>query len=163
MPSRNEIRAVGEAWHPMIHPFGMIKCIVCICKSAPGDYKCTRVLCPKLKCKHAERFPGSCCPTCLDAKSQSSDVYTREITAVGNTNGKTKAGCKYGRISYKHGTSWKPMLPQFGILRCVICRCKNGRVRCRRLKCLKSSRCRIRNGKIPKDPCCRHCNLRRKP
>jgi len=154
MASRSDIKAVGEAWHPVVPPFGMIKCIVCICKSAPGNRKCSRVICPKLDCKSSIKPQGSCCPICQTRKNPE---IQRKPPHQGSLFGKKKAGCLYGEKRYVHGTSWKPILPQFGMLRCVTCRCKNGRVRCRKLRCSKSARCRLRVRKAITDPCCKHC------
>lgn len=159
MASRNDIRGIGEAWHPVIPPFGMMKCIVCICKTAPGGHICTRVECPVLHCKRPERVQGSCCPVCPSKKRLKSDNQRKQSKQETHVS-REKANCLHRGKSYLHGTSWKPILPQFGMLQCVICRCKNGKVRCRRLRCMKSARCRMRNGKM--DPCCRHCTALRK-
>eukprot|EP00794_Sanderia_malayensis_P018632 gene18632-20514_t len=125
MASRSEIRAIGEAWHPMMPPFGMVKCVICICKSAPGGYTCRRIRCPELSCKNPQKTPGGCCPTCPKASELPKDTskvkpMPKDIT----TSRRKKQSCTYNGSSYSHGTSWKPILPQFGILRCVICRCR---------------------------------------
>eukprot|EP00795_Rhopilema_esculentum_P001334 gene1334-15732_t len=96
MPSRNEIRAIGEAWHPSIQPFGMIKCIVCICKGAPGNYKCTTVVCPKLDCHSPEKVPGSCCPVCPLKKSLSLEGPR---PSTHSTDGLTKWTCEMQAIT----------------------------------------------------------------
>ena len=44
-------------------------------------------------------------------------------------------GCKFkGRI-YANGDQWHPMIGSYGEIKCVKCHCKDGRQRCKHLKC----------------------------
>ncbi|XP_023606274.1 chordin [Myotis lucifugus] len=58
-------RAAGTRWHPVVPPFGLIKCAVCTCKGDTGEVHCEKVQCPRLACAQPVRAnPTDCCKQC---------------------------------------------------------------------------------------------------
>nr|XP_058151460.1 chordin isoform X4 [Dasypus novemcinctus] len=58
-------RAAGTRWHPVVPPFGLIKCAVCTCKGGTGEVHCEKVQCPRLACAQPVRAnPTDCCKQC---------------------------------------------------------------------------------------------------
>ncbi|XP_053378679.1 chordin-like [Mercenaria mercenaria] len=58
----------GDKWHPVLHPFGEMKCYTCSCKN--GKARCRKQRCQPLDCKHQYRPSGECCPACTEKKSR---------------------------------------------------------------------------------------------
>nr|ABG66525.1 chordin [Branchiostoma floridae] len=54
----------GESWNPKVPPFGVMKCIQCVCKNGTAD--CRRPKCDKLNCNPSDvvKEDGECCPRC---------------------------------------------------------------------------------------------------
>ncbi|ELU14129.1 hypothetical protein CAPTEDRAFT_224618 [Capitella teleta] len=66
-----EVRYVdGATWHPMIGPFGAMRCVICACRN--GQVQCRRMQCvpeEALPCQHPIRGDAQCCPSCPEANS----------------------------------------------------------------------------------------------
>ncbi|XP_041354893.1 chordin-like protein 2 isoform X2 [Gigantopelta aegis] len=63
--SASGIRTNGTMWHPVIGPFGEMKCIICKCMN--GEVECNRMQCVpdrKLPCKRPRLVKGACCKSC---------------------------------------------------------------------------------------------------
>ncbi|KAL4221675.1 hypothetical protein ACF0H5_019932 [Mactra antiquata] len=57
----------GDKWHPVLQPFGEMKCYTCSCKN--GKSRCKKKKCPVLDCRHQYRPSGQCCPICSETRS----------------------------------------------------------------------------------------------
>ncbi|KAK2496227.1 hypothetical protein MC885_014895 [Smutsia gigantea] len=86
-------RAAGTQWHPVVPPFGLIKCAVCTCKAGTGEVHCEKVQCPRLACTQPVRAsPTDCCKQCPGQW-------------------------------FPESQSWHPSVPPFGEMSCITCRC----------------------------------------
>ncbi|OWK05774.1 hypothetical protein Celaphus_00012560 [Cervus elaphus hippelaphus] len=86
-------RAAGTRWHPVVPPFGLIKCAVCTCKGDTGEVHCEKVQCPRLACAQPVRAnPTDCCKQCPGQW-------------------------------FPESQSWHPSVPPFGEMSCITCRC----------------------------------------
>ncbi|XP_065200014.1 dorsal-ventral patterning protein Sog [Planococcus citri] len=142
-----QLYPAGSAWYPYMPPNGFETCTICHCDASNFRVRCGRVDCPPLTCEEKLAFrpdKRACCKICPNkTKTIAFDVTVsdqqdpvkseREILSAG--------GCKhtYGGGPYENGKEWHPHIYFHGIERCVICRCKDGSVRCNRKKCTKRS------------------------
>ncbi|CAH1781024.1 unnamed protein product [Owenia fusiformis] len=55
----------GTVWHPIVGPFGKMKCVHCICMN--GEVSCSKLECPSLAslpCSNPQPRHGQCCKSC---------------------------------------------------------------------------------------------------
>ncbi|XP_054839001.1 chordin isoform X2 [Eublepharis macularius] len=143
-------RGAGTRWHPVVPPFGLIKCAVCTCKGATGEVHCEKVQCPRLTCSHPVRVsPSDCCKQC-PASEQSPVALSDMMQADG------PRACRFGRQWYMHNESWHPTVPPFGEMKCITCWCVSGETHCQRQECSPAS-C-SKEGKT-QDSCCSKCQV----
>ncbi|XP_048362901.1 chordin [Sphaerodactylus townsendi] len=143
-------RGAGTRWHPVVPPFGLIKCAVCTCKGATGEVHCEKVQCPRLTCSNPIRAsPSDCCKQC-PASEQSSVALSDMMQADG------PRACRFGRQWYMHNESWHPTVPPFGEMKCITCWCVSGETHCQRQECSPAS-C-SREGRT-EDACCSKCQV----
>uniref|UniRef100_A0A8D2L5L3 Chordin n=1 Tax=Varanus komodoensis TaxID=61221 RepID=A0A8D2L5L3_VARKO len=110
-------RGAGTRWHPVVPPFGLIKCAICTCKGSTGEVHCEKVQCPHLACSNPVRVnPSDCCKQC-PASEQSPLALSDMMQADG------PRACKFGRQWYMHNESWHPTVPPFGEMKCITCWC----------------------------------------
>nr|XP_016852979.1 PREDICTED: chordin [Anolis carolinensis] len=141
-------REAGTHWHPVVPPFGLIKCAVCTCKGATGEVHCEKVQCPALNCRNPIRAkPSDCCKQC-PASEKSLSSLSDMMQADG------PRACKFGRQWYMHNDSWHPTVPPFGEMKCITCWCLSGETHCRRQECSHAS-CSKEEKK--EESCCYHC------
>ncbi|XP_044290593.1 chordin [Varanus komodoensis] len=142
-------RGAGTRWHPVVPPFGLIKCAICTCKGSTGEVHCEKVQCPHLACSNPVRVnPSDCCKQC-PASEQSPLALSDMMQADG------PRACKFGRQWYMHNESWHPTVPPFGEMKCITCWCLSGETHCRRQECSRAS-C-SREDKKEEDTCCSQC------
>ncbi|XP_013415820.1 chordin-like protein 1 isoform X2 [Lingula anatina] len=68
----------GESWHPVVGPFGKMKCVLCTCER--GHVSCRRPICEpeeNLTCSDPVKPAGECCKRCL---SDADNSTTKEST-----------------------------------------------------------------------------------
>ncbi|XP_060028066.1 chordin isoform X3 [Erinaceus europaeus] len=110
-------RAAGTRWHPVVPPFGLIKCAVCTCKGATGEVHCEKVQCPRLACAQPVRAnPTDCCKQCpvgTGARPQLGDPMQAD----------GPRGCRFAGQWFPESQSWHPSIPPFGEMSCITCRC----------------------------------------
>ncbi|XP_073088081.1 chordin isoform X6 [Manis javanica] len=110
-------RAAGTQWHPVVPPFGLIKCAVCTCKGGTGEVHCEKVQCPRLACAQPVRAsPTDCCKQCpvgSGADSQMGDPMQAD----------GPRGCRFAGQWFPESQSWHPSVPPFGEMSCITCRC----------------------------------------
>ncbi|XP_066475816.1 chordin [Tiliqua scincoides] len=141
-------RGAGTRWHPVVPPFGLIKCAICTCKGATGEVHCEKVQCPRLTCSNPIRAsPSDCCKQC-PAPENSPSAFSDMMQADG------PRACKFGRQWYMHNESWHPTVPPFGEMKCITCWCVSGETQCQRQECPPAT-C-SREGK-KEDSCCSKC------
>uniref|UniRef100_A0A8C6XT77 Chordin n=1 Tax=Naja naja TaxID=35670 RepID=A0A8C6XT77_NAJNA len=110
-------RRAGTHWHPVVPPFGLIKCAICTCKGTTGEVHCEKVQCPQLVCNNPIRVnPSDCCKQC-PALEKSSSLLSDMMQADG------PRACKFGRQWYMHNERWHPTVPPFGEMKCITCWC----------------------------------------
>ncbi|KAG8136237.1 hypothetical protein E2320_009199 [Naja naja] len=113
-------RRAGTHWHPVVPPFGLIKCAICTCKGTTGEVHCEKVQCPQLVCNNPIRVnPSDCCKQC-PALEKSSSLLSDMMQADG------PRACKFGRQWYMHNERWHPTVPPFGEMKCITCWCLAG-------------------------------------
>ncbi|XP_021111753.1 chordin isoform X4 [Heterocephalus glaber] len=107
-------RAAGTRWHPVVPPFGLIKCAICTCKRGTGEVHCEKVQCPRLACAQPVRAnPTDCCKQCPGSHPQLGD----SMQADG------PRGCRFAGQWFPESQSWHPSVPPFGEMSCITCRC----------------------------------------
>ncbi|XP_062987502.1 chordin [Elgaria multicarinata webbii] len=142
-------RGAGTRWHPVVPPFGLIKCAICTCKGATGEVHCEKVQCPHLTCSNPVRVnPSDCCKQC-----PASDMNSSALSDMMQADG--PRACKFGRQWYMHNESWHPTVPPFGEMKCITCWCLSGETHCRRQECSTAS-C-SKEEKEKEDGCCSQC------
>ncbi|XP_019388067.1 PREDICTED: chordin [Crocodylus porosus] len=141
-------RGAGTQWHPVVPPFGLIKCAVCTCKGATGEVHCEKVQCPRLSCTNPVRLsPSDCCKQC-PAPEKSPPELSDMMQADG------PRACRFGRHWYMNNESWHPTVPPFGEMKCITCWCVAGETHCQRQECPPSA-C---SGSAKKENhCCTRC------
>ncbi|XP_061493430.1 chordin isoform X2 [Rhineura floridana] len=141
-------RGAGTYWHPVVPPFGLIKCAICTCKGATGEVHCEKVQCPHLTCNNPIRAsPSDCCKQC-PASEKSPSTLSDMMQSDG------PRACKFGRQWYMHNESWHPTVPPFGEMKCITCWCLSGETHCQRQECSPASCSR---GEKTEDSCCSKC------
>ncbi|XP_071145826.1 chordin-like [Mytilus edulis] len=143
--------AAGTKWHPYVPPFGYVTCAVCSCMT-DGSYDCKRSPCPALNCSKSEAVrikANDCCQVCPD--KQTLVIANSESQADHAVASKEKS-CKFGDEVFPHRAKWHPKLSDNEEVACVKCRCKNGKVKCRRKKCTPDDCRRTKNKNVEK--CC---------
>ncbi|CAI5775985.1 chordin isoform X1 [Podarcis lilfordi] len=142
-------RGAGTHWHPVVPPFGLIKCAICTCKGATGEVHCEKVQCPHLTCSNPIRAnPSDCCKQC-PAPERSPSALSDMMQADG------PRACKFGRQWYMHNESWHPTVPPFGEMKCITCWCLSGETHCQRQECSPAS---CSGGEKTEDSCCSKCH-----
>ncbi|XP_066097507.1 chordin isoform X1 [Saccopteryx bilineata] len=140
-------RAAGTRWHPVVPPFGLIKCAVCTCKGATGEVHCEKVQCPRLACAQPVRAnPTDCCKQCPvgpGAHPQLGDPMQAD----------GPRGCRFAGQWFPESQSWHPSVPPFGEMSCITCRCGAGVPHCERDDCSLPLSC----GPGKESRCCPHC------
>ncbi|XP_011801206.1 PREDICTED: chordin isoform X1 [Colobus angolensis palliatus] len=110
-------RAAGTRWHPVVPPFGLIKCAVCTCKGGTGEVHCEKVQCPRLACAQPVRVnPTDCCKQC----PVGSGVHP-QLGDPMQADG--PRGCRFAGQWFPESQSWHPSVPPFGEMSCITCRC----------------------------------------
>ncbi|KAL4824417.1 hypothetical protein H8958_020322 [Nasalis larvatus] len=146
-------RAAGTRWHPVVPPFGLIKCAVCTCKGGTGEVHCEKVQCPRLACAQPVRVnPTDCCKQC----PVGSGVHP-QLGDPMQADG--PRGCRFAGQWFPESQSWHPSVPPFGEMSCITCRCGAGVPHCERDDCSLPLSCS--SGKESR--CCSHCTARRRP
>ncbi|XP_054985067.1 chordin isoform X1 [Sorex araneus] len=140
-------RAAGTRWHPVVPPFGLIKCAVCTCKGGTGEVHCEKVQCPRLACAQPVRAnPTDCCKQC-PAGSGARPLLGGPMQADG------PRGCRFAGQWFPESQSWHPSVPPFGEMSCITCRCGAGVPHCERDECSPPLSC----GPGKDSRCCAHC------
>ncbi|XP_066890249.1 chordin isoform X3 [Kogia breviceps] len=146
-------RAAGTRWHPVVPPFGLIKCAVCTCKGGTGEVHCEKVQCPRLACAQPVRAnPTDCCKQC-PVGSGAHPQLGDPMQADG------PRGCRFAGQWFPESQSWHPSVPPFGEMSCITCRCGAGVPHCERDDCSLPLSC----GPGKESRCCSHCTARRRP
>ncbi|XP_051047130.1 chordin isoform X5 [Phodopus roborovskii] len=140
-------RAAGTRWHPVVPPFGLIKCAVCTCKGTTGEVHCEKVQCPRLACAQPVRAnPTDCCKQC--------PVGSGVLANLGDPmQADGPRGCRFAGQWFPENQSWHPSVPPFGEMSCITCRCGAGVPHCERDDCSLSLSC----GSGKESRCCSHC------
>ncbi|XP_075412273.1 chordin isoform X2 [Tenrec ecaudatus] len=144
-------RAAGTRWHPVVPPFGLIKCAVCTCKGGTGEVHCEKVQCPRLACAQPVRAnPTDCCKQCpvvSGVRPQQGDPMQAD----------GPRGCRFAGQWFPESQSWHPLVPPFGEMSCITCRCGAGVPHCERDDCSPPLSC----GAEKESRCCSRCTSRR--
>ncbi|KAI4548209.1 hypothetical protein MG293_000539, partial [Ovis ammon polii] len=153
-------RAAGTRWHPVVPPFGLIKCAVCTCKGGTGEVHCEKVQCPRLACAQPVRAnPTDCCKQCPGAHPQLGDPMQAD----------GPRGCRFAGQWFPESQSWHPSVPPFGEMSCHCAPAPLGTLRiwsvlhqagvphCERDDCSPPLSC----GPGKESRCCSHCTPQR--
>ncbi|XP_065604134.1 chordin isoform X1 [Cyrtonyx montezumae] len=141
-------RGSGTRWHPVVPPFGLIKCAICTCKGTTGEVHCEKVQCPRLTCANPVRAnPSDCCKQC-PAPEKSIPELADGMQADG------PRACRFGRRWYLNNESWHPSVLPFGEMKCILCWCVSGETHCQRQECPPGS---CASPTRRDNPCCAKC------
>ncbi|BFZ00302.1 hypothetical protein BsWGS_03341 [Bradybaena similaris] len=129
------------------------QCVLCACYR--GDVICHLKTClPNNKCQKAMRVDDDCCLHCQDVSSVKD--HTKFISH--NMNQTLEEGdCLYATGRQKNGTTWKPVIGQYGEMKCIVCTCFNGHINCERLHCPEESELKCNSSELDPDECCKQC------
>ncbi|XP_055348666.1 chordin-like protein 1 [Paramacrobiotus metropolitanus] len=133
----------GQRWSPhsnttAIRPMDADnQCIQCYCQD--GQTMCYLKTCPVLSCDTVFAA-DNCCPVCAESNQSTEDAestaepgndYERyaEVPDDGNIE------CVSGSERYEDGSQWHPVIPPFGRMKCVLCECDNGQIKCKKVTC----------------------------
>lgn len=159
----------GSSWHPYLPPNGFDTCTLCHCNNTSLKIKCQRMDCPPLECdqrvaiRATKRSCCKVCPSTLQTTSKPTGPLVQLAQGDQQVNGEsgsdleilTNGGCSYPVGGpYENGQEWHPKIYSHGEVKCINCKCKDGKVRCDRKKCPKWSSC--------SDPCCKSVCRRHK-
>ncbi|XP_050434445.1 dorsal-ventral patterning protein Sog isoform X2 [Adelges cooleyi] len=152
----------GSSWHPYLPPNGFDTCTLCHCNSTSLKIKCQRMDCPPLECdqrvaiRPTKRSCCKACPSTLQTTSKPAGPLVQLTQGDQQSSGESgfsdvdvlsNGGCSYPVGGpYENGQEWHPKIYSHGEVKCINCKCKDGKVRCDRKKCPKWSSC--------SDPCC---------
>lgn len=141
----------GTVWHPYIPPTGYSTCVTCTCDKNTLEVRCNRLPCPVLNCSEDSKVRvhrSDCCQVCTDRNILSEVIQT----TVSPTEKLGNNECRVGKRVYKNKSRFHPVLSSHGILKCIICKCKNGRIQCKRRTCKKKRLCK--EGPTRQNKCC---------
>ncbi|XP_062567024.1 chordin-like [Saccostrea cucullata] len=139
----------GTVWHPYIPPNGYSTCVTCTCDKNSLQVRCTHLPCPVLNCSKGYRVRvqrSDCCQVCSDRNLLADIIKNTTPSTEESSDGE----CRIGKHVYKNRTRWHPVLSSHGAVKCVTCKCKNGKIQCRRRSCRKS----CKEGSRRKNKCC---------
>ncbi|OQV16166.1 putative Chordin-like protein 1 [Hypsibius exemplaris] len=152
----------GERWAPgsnttAVRPNHDDQCVQCECQ---GGYTiCYLKMCPTFACRGMViATQDNCCPVCeefLPTVFNSQSLPVSDASADEISNGVTeddfdpyteladeeKQECISGPEKYEHGATWHPVIPPFGRMKCVLCECDSGQIRCKRPACPENLPC----------------------
>ncbi|KAM9316583.1 chordin-like [Gastrophryne carolinensis] len=138
-------RPAGTRWHPVVEPFGLVLCATCSCKSSSQDLHCVRETCPQLTCANPVRAnPMDCCKKCPE--EEQNPIELAEIMQSDEPR-----QCK----DTPNNEWWHPIVPKYGMVKCVTCVCVDGTPRCNKQKWKCSDPECSASGKP--DICCSEC------
>nr|XP_014120927.1 chordin [Zonotrichia albicollis] len=146
-------RGSGTRWHPVVPPFGLIKCAICTCKGTTGEVHCEKVQCPRLTCANPVRAsPSDCCKQCPVASRAAPERSVPEL--ADSMQADAPRSCRFGRRWYLNNESWHPSVPPFGEMKCILCWCVSGETHCQRQECPPSA---CASPATRDNPCCAKC------
>ncbi|XP_059711660.1 chordin isoform X3 [Haemorhous mexicanus] len=141
-------RGSGTRWHPVVPPFGLIKCAICTCKGTTGEVHCEKVQCPRLTCANPVRAsPSDCCKQCPAPEKS-------VLELADSMQADAPRACRFGRRWYLNNESWHPSVPPFGEMKCILCWCVSGETHCQRQECPPSA---CASPATRDNPCCAKC------
>ncbi|GFG28843.1 hypothetical protein Cfor_08461, partial [Coptotermes formosanus] len=130
----------GKSWHPYLPPTGFELCAVCTCDAKTLEVHCPRVQCPPLTCSEREAFrpdKKACCKQCPPVTLEDGQLAMDQQNANGTLTQRSdkdilaNGGCNYhatGEV-FDNGHEWHPKVHSHGEVKCVICRCKQHKLR----------------------------------
>ncbi|CAH0381797.1 unnamed protein product [Bemisia tabaci] len=136
----------GARWHPYLPPNGFDSCAICSCNATTLEVRCPRVECPPLVCEEKAAIrpdKKACCKVCPTNLSTTKSPILSEAASEEkmpqqrlDTDVIAAGGCKYPVGGpYENGAEWHPRVYSHGEVKCVKCRCKDGKVKCERKRC----------------------------
>ncbi|XP_064611793.1 chordin-like [Liolophura sinensis] len=150
---------IGTSWHPYIPPFGYVTCAVCNCVPG-GEVSCSKITCPKLDCPDAvavRKNEMDCCKVCptYDQEKQSK-FPTVDVQSIQGDRSTDAGACMFAGKKHDSGSSWHPYVSHFGAMKCITCKCNEGKTKCKRQKCPRL-KC-LKKEQVPGE-CCPKCSL----
>ncbi|XP_022249681.1 chordin-like isoform X3 [Limulus polyphemus] len=145
----------GTRWHPYIPPFGFSRCAICKCDAKSQRVMCRRKKCPVLPCAEDDTYrehPLDCCKKCK--KNHRPDQLGDEAHSKNPHEILAAGGCRFRGEIRTNGSEWHPTVQPWGEITCINCHCKDGRARCKRMKCPKLT-CVVKVH--PENECCSRC------
>uniref|UniRef100_A0A0B7A7Y1 VWFC domain-containing protein n=1 Tax=Arion vulgaris TaxID=1028688 RepID=A0A0B7A7Y1_9EUPU len=134
------------------------QCVLCACYR--GHVICHLKTClSTLTCQKTMKVDDDCCLQCEQAPSL--EDFTKLISD--NMNHTLEEGdCLLTTGRQRNGTTWKPVIGQYGEMKCIICACINGQINCGRLQCPEHSDVKCDSSKVDPTGCCKQCTQKSK-
>nr|CAD7428067.1 unnamed protein product [Timema monikensis] len=137
----------GSSWHPYLPPNGFDTCTICTCNANTLEVQYQRTQCPPLDCNEQTSFrpdKKACCKQCPAVIPPDTELLRDQPanTSLAHKSPEdilAEGGCKYPVGGpYENGKEWHPRVYLHGEIKCVKCRCKDGKVKCERKRCSRS-------------------------
>ncbi|CAG2067008.1 unnamed protein product [Timema podura] len=137
----------GSSWHPYLPPNGFDTCTICTCNANTLEVQYQRTQCPPLDCNEQTAFrpdKKACCKQCPAVTPPDTELLRDQPanTSLAHKSPEdilAEGGCKYPVGGpYENGKEWHPRVFLHGEIKCVKCRCKDGKVKCERKRCSRS-------------------------
>ncbi|KAL8559250.1 hypothetical protein ACOMHN_040374 [Nucella lapillus] len=137
-----------------IRPTRSDQCVICHCSI--GTVLCQLKTCLPTKCKKFKSVPDDCCPQCADKYDFSEDLFDYVLSDPKQEN-RTDADCVSPMGLHKNGSSWKPVIAEYGEMECIVCTCLNGNFTCKRLDCPPEEALPCKRPRQMPGSCCKVC------
>ncbi|XP_012945927.1 chordin-like protein 2 [Aplysia californica] len=130
------------------------QCVLCGCYR--GEVICHLKTClPSPRCRRVVRVDDDCCLQCEEESSI--DEYFMSIGSDNINHTLDDEDCLSATGRRKNGSTWKPVVGEYGEMHCIVCSCLEGQVDCKRLTCPDVTTLTCRHPRPRQDGCCKEC------
>ncbi|XP_048247133.1 chordin-like protein 1 isoform X1 [Haliotis rufescens] len=130
------------------------QCVMCFCQTA--QVLCHLKTCEKKEsCKKYINVSDDCCPHCEEEDDY--EDYVNKILSGERPDNVSDSDCTAGKTN---GKTWHPLIGTYGPDKCVLCKCKEGSVSCKRKECVPDKKLPCSSPVQKEGECCKTCPKR---